>query len=83
MGRPEIASCGRRFSSEYQPAGGGRPKGARNLRTILRAYIEAQEPRPVAEEVQIVLDAVFGKRKARRLRRRLNKQRVGIGRVND
>ena len=73
MGWSGIASVGKRFSREYQPAGRGRPKGSPNLRTILRRYMEAQEPRPVDEQIGEWLDAILGKRKARPVRRRMKK----------
>jgi len=75
MGRHDIAEVGKRFTSEYQPAGRGRPKGSLNCRTILKAWLEARTPRPPEEEIQTMLDAVLGKRKARRVRRRLKKDR--------
>ena len=64
---------GKRFSREYQPAGRGRPKGSPNLRTVLRAFMEAQEPRPVDEQIGELLDAILGKRRARPVRRRMKK----------
>jgi G:T/U-mismatch repair DNA glycosylase len=76
MGRSDVAECGKRFSSEYQPEGRGRPKGSLNRRTMLRRYMEAQEPRTLAAEIQIILDDIFGKQKARRLRRRLRQKGV-------
>jgi hypothetical protein len=81
MGRANIAESGKRFSSDYQPEGRGRPKGSLNLRTILRRYMEAQEPRMLADEIQIVLDDIFGKPKARKLRRRLKKKGVKMWRA--
>ena len=71
MGRSNIAEVGKRFSSEYQPANRGRPKGSLNLRTILRHHLEQQDPPTPEEELQPILDAVFGKRRARRVRRRI------------
>ncbi len=82
MGRPDIAEVGRRFTSEYQPAGRGRPKGSLNKRTILKAYFEAQEPRPLEEEIQMFLDAVLGKRKARGVRRKQRKKWPRSRRLN-
>lgn len=73
MGWSNIATVGKRFSSEYQPARCGRPKGSPNLRTVLRRYLEAQKPRPLDEQVGQILDAIFGKRKARRVRRRMKR----------
>ena len=75
MGRPDIAEVGKRFSSEYQPEGRGRPKGSPNLRTVVRRYFEEQEPRPLDAEIDILLDRILGPRAARRAkRRRLQKQ---------
>jgi hypothetical protein len=64
---------GKRFSREYQPEGRGRPKGSPNLRTVLRRYFEAMEPRPVDEQIGELLDAILGKRRARPVRRRMKK----------
>jgi hypothetical protein len=69
MGRADIAECGKRFSSDYQPAGRGRPKGSRNRSTILRAYLKASEPTEPEEMIQALLDVVFGKRKRKKRRR--------------
>ena len=71
MGRSNIAEVGKRFSSEYQPAKRGRPKGSLNARTIFRHYLEQQDPLTPEEKLQQILDAVFGKRRARRVRRRI------------
>lgn len=71
MGRSNIAEVGRRFSSEYQPAKRGRPKGSLNSQTILRHYLEQLDPPTPEERLQQILDAVFGKRRARRVRRRI------------
>jgi hypothetical protein len=68
MGRANIAECGRRFTSEYQPAGRGRPKGSLNRQTILRAYLEEREPPAPEEVIRIILDEVFGKKRTRRRR---------------
>ncbi len=73
MGRANIAECGKRFTSEYQPAGRGRPKGSLNRRTIVRAYFEAQEPPKPEELIQAVLDEIFGKKRKRRKRARKRK----------
>ena len=73
MGWSGIASVGKRFSREYQPAGRGRPKGSPNLRTVLRAFMEAQEPRPLDEQIGELLDAILGKKRARPLRRTMKK----------
>jgi len=72
MGRANIAECGRRFTSEYQPAGRGRPKGSRNRQTIVRAYFEAQEPRPLEEVIEMLLDEVFGKKRKGRRQRKIS-----------
>ena len=74
MGWSGISTVGKRFTSEYQPAGRGRPKGSPNLRTILRCYMEAQTPRPVDDQIGEMLDAILGKRKARPVRRRLKRE---------
>jgi hypothetical protein len=71
MGRSNIAEVGKRFSSEYQPTKRGRPKGSLNSRTILRRYLEQQEPLTPEKRLQQILDAVSGKRRARRVRRRI------------
>lgn len=70
VSRPDIVNCGRRFSSEYQPERRGRPKGSRNRKTILRAYLEAQEPPTPGRVIDAVLEEVFGRRVGRRLARR-------------
>jgi hypothetical protein len=69
MGRADIANYGKRFSTEYQPARRGRPKGSLNRRTILRAWLTEREPTQ-PELIEALLVEVFGKRKARRIRRR-------------
>jgi hypothetical protein len=69
MGRSDIAEYGKRFTSEYQPARRGRPKGSRNRRTILRAYLEEREPPPPEEVIRLILEEVFGRKTARRIRR--------------
>ncbi len=68
MGRANITECGKRFTSEYQPAGRGRPKGSLNRRTILMAYLEALEPRTPEDVIRAILETVFGKKKARRMK---------------
>ena len=73
MGWAGIASVGRRFSREYQPEGRGRPKGSPNLRTVLRRYFE-QDARTPADEIAELLDAILGKRRARPVRRRLERE---------
>jgi hypothetical protein len=69
MGRSNISECGRRFTSEYQPEGRGRPKGSLNRSTIVRAYFEAQEPRPLEDEIKEFLAAILPKKKPKRRRR--------------
>jgi phosphoserine phosphatase len=79
MGRSDIAECGKRFSSEYQPAGRGRPKGSLNYRTRMEEYFKQfadEDARTPESELRRVMDEIFGKRKARRLRRRLRKKGV-------
>lgn len=71
MGRSNIAEVGKRFSSEYQPTKRGRPKGSLNARTIFRVYLEQQDPSTQEEKLQRILDAVFGERRARRVRRQI------------
>lgn len=68
MGRSDIAQFGKRFSSEYQPASRGRPKGSLNKRTILRAYLEERDA--PEEIITAFLEEVFGRKTARRIRRR-------------
>ncbi len=79
MGRANIAECGRRFTSEYQPAGRGRPKGSRNRQTIVRAYFEAREPRPLEEVIEMLLDEVFGKKRKGRRRVKTKRRCIVIG----
>jgi hypothetical protein len=69
MGRSNISECGRRFTSEYQPAGRGRPKGSLNRSTIVRAYFESQEPRPLEDEIKELLAVIFGKKRPKRRRK--------------
>ena len=69
MGRSNIAEVGKRFSSEYQPSNRGRPKGSLNYRTIFRHYLEQMDPPTPEEKLLQILDAVFGKRRGRRVRR--------------
>lgn len=79
MGRANIAECGKRFSSEYQPAGRGRPKGSKNRCTILQEYFAQfaeADSRTTADDLRRVMDDIFGPRKARRRRRRLKKKGV-------
>ncbi len=76
MGRANIAECGRRFTSEYQPAGRGRPKGSLNRQTILRAFLEAQEPRTPEEVIGAILDHVFGRKRRKKAKPR---HRIVIG----
>jgi hypothetical protein len=71
MGRSNISEVGRRFSSTYQPRKRGRPKGSLNSRTIFRLYLEQHDPPTPEKQLQQILDAVFGKRRARRVRRRI------------
>ena len=71
MGRANIFEVGKRFSSEYQPAHRGRKKGSRNFRTIAREYFRAMEPETTEEKLNALLDAIFGKKRARRVRRKL------------
>lgn len=78
MGRANIAECGRRFTSEYQPAGRGRPKGSRNRSTILRAYMKAMEPPAEEELIQALLDRVFGKKAKRKSKRRKSGDTVKV-----
>lgn len=67
MGRSNIAEVGKRFSSEYQPANRGRPKGSLNKQTILRHWLEDSDtPEKIIEQILL---AVFGKKRARRMRR--------------
>ncbi|PYS94313.1 MAG: hypothetical protein DMF64_01615 [Acidobacteria bacterium] len=73
MGRSNIAEVGKRFSTEHQPAGRGRPKGSRNYKTILRERLQAQEPATPEEVIEEILETVFGKRRARRSVRRRQK----------
>lgn len=76
MGWSGISKVGKRFSKEYQPAGRGRPKGSLNSRTILRNYFEqfAREERTTDEQIAEWLDAILGKRRARPIRRRLERE---------
>ncbi|HZE72956.1 MAG TPA: hypothetical protein VE135_25870 [Pyrinomonadaceae bacterium] len=76
MSRTNIAEVGKRFSSEYQPAKRGRPKGSLNSRTILRLYLEQQDPPTAQEVIDQILNAAFGKRRARRIRRRMKPTRI-------
>ncbi len=69
MGRAYISESGRRFTSEYQPANRGRPKGSLNRRTILRAWIEAAVPQEPEATIQAMLNVVFEKKKGKRRRR--------------
>ncbi len=69
MSRSNISECGRRFTSEYQPARRGRPKGSLNRSTIVRAYFEAQEPRPLEDEIKELLTIILGKKRPKRRRR--------------
>ena len=69
MGREDIAEVGKQFSSEYQPAGRGRPKGSLNKQIILRHYLEERVPEDVIEQmmggqfsVSGLLDACVGGR---------------------
>jgi hypothetical protein len=78
MGRANIAECGRRFTSEYQPAGRGRPKGSRNRQTILRAYLEEREPPEPEEVIKVILDHVFGKKRKGRRRVKTRRRRILI-----
>jgi hypothetical protein len=74
MGRQDIAQCGKRFTSEYQPARRGRPKGSLNRQTILRAWLEEREPPTPEEVICAILEEVFGRKTARRVfRRRVKK----------
>jgi hypothetical protein len=70
MGRSDIANYGKRFSTEYQPAGRGRPKGSLNRQTIVRAYFAATEPRTPELVIEAILVEIFGPREARKYRRR-------------
>lgn len=69
MGRANIAEVGKRFSSDYQPTGRGRPKGSLNKRTILASYL--RDEFDASEQIinQILL-IVFGPKQARKMRKR-------------
>jgi hypothetical protein len=69
MGRPNIAETGKRFTSEYQPAGRGRPKGSLNKRTVLQHYLrdECEATERVINQICVI---VFGPQRARKMRKR-------------
>jgi len=69
MGRPNIAETGKRFTSEYQPAGRGRPKGSLNRRTVLQRYLrdDCEATEQVINQICVI---VFGPRQARKMRKR-------------
>jgi hypothetical protein len=69
MGRPNIAEVGKRFSSKYQPAGRGRPKGSLNRRTMLENYLrdDCEATERVINQICVV---VFGPKAARKMRKR-------------
>jgi hypothetical protein len=69
MPRSDIAEVGKRFSSEYQPARRGRPKGSLNKRTRLENYLqdECMATERVINQICVI---VFGPKEARKMRKR-------------
>lgn len=69
MGRSNISEVGKRFSSQYQPGGRGRPKGSLNKRTILQNYLrdDCEATEQVINQICVI---VFGPRQARKMRKR-------------